>query len=86
MFNSANFILLGLYWLLRKEFVSTLNVVVNGKFCSVISGIHFRFSWVLPFFKTGYKKDLEVKDIYNSTRPDLSGPLGDALERYQLFV
>lgn len=39
------------------------------------------FCWVLPFFKTGYKKDLEVKDIYNSTQEDLSGPLGDELER-----
>ncbi|KAF7283323.1 ATP-binding cassette sub-family C member 4-like [Rhynchophorus ferrugineus] len=39
------------------------------------------FCWVLPFFKTGYQKDLEVKDIYNSTKKDLSGPLGDALER-----
>lgn len=39
------------------------------------------FCWVLPFFRTGYQKDLEVKDIYNSTKEDLSGPLGDALER-----
>ncbi|XP_060517596.1 ATP-binding cassette sub-family C member 4-like [Cylas formicarius] len=39
------------------------------------------FCWVLPFFKYGYNKDLEVKDIYNSVKDDLSGPLGDALEK-----
>ncbi|KAL1513745.1 hypothetical protein ABEB36_003115 [Hypothenemus hampei] len=49
---------------------------IKANFCNRLF-----FCWVLPFFKTGYKKDLEVKDIYNSTSPDLSGPLGDALER-----
>ncbi|CAH1159391.1 unnamed protein product [Phaedon cochleariae] len=38
------------------------------------------FCWVLPFLTYGYKKDLEVKDIYNTTNSDLSGPLGDKLE------
>ncbi|ENN81636.1 hypothetical protein YQE_01967, partial [Dendroctonus ponderosae] len=37
--------------------------------------------WVLPFFKLGYQKDLQVKDIYNTTKGDLSQPLGDILER-----
>ncbi|CAG9768844.1 unnamed protein product [Ceutorhynchus assimilis] len=49
---------------------------IKANFCNRLF-----FCWVLPFFKTGYNKDLEVKDIYNSTTPDLSGPLGDALER-----
>ncbi|XP_050294891.1 ATP-binding cassette subfamily C member 4-like [Anthonomus grandis grandis] len=49
---------------------------IKANFCNRLF-----FCWVLPFFKTGYKKDLEVKDIYNSTSPDLSGPLGDALEK-----
>ncbi|XP_066255286.1 ATP-binding cassette subfamily C member 4-like [Euwallacea similis] len=48
---------------------------IKANFCNRLF-----FCWVLPFFKTGYSKDLEVKDIYNSTRPDLSGPLGNALE------
>ncbi|CAG9768636.1 unnamed protein product [Ceutorhynchus assimilis] len=39
------------------------------------------FCWVLPFFKIGYNKDLQTKDIYNTTKKDLSGPLGDILER-----
>nr|XP_023011971.1 multidrug resistance-associated protein 4-like [Leptinotarsa decemlineata]XP_023011972.1 multidrug resistance-associated protein 4-like [Leptinotarsa decemlineata] len=39
------------------------------------------FCWFLPFFKYGYQKDLEVKDIYNATKEDLSAPLGDVLER-----
>ncbi|XP_050294676.1 ATP-binding cassette subfamily C member 4-like [Anthonomus grandis grandis] len=39
------------------------------------------YCWVLPFFKVGYNNDLHIKDIYNTTKPDLSGPLGDALER-----
>uniref|UniRef100_A0AAR5QIW1 ABC transmembrane type-1 domain-containing protein n=1 Tax=Dendroctonus ponderosae TaxID=77166 RepID=A0AAR5QIW1_DENPD len=39
------------------------------------------FCWVLPFFKLGYQKDLQVKDIYNTTKGDLSQPLGDILER-----
>ncbi|KAJ8967792.1 hypothetical protein NQ317_014818 [Molorchus minor] len=39
------------------------------------------FCWVLPFIRFGYKNDLEIKDIYNTTKQDLSGPLGDKLER-----
>ncbi|KAH1001566.1 hypothetical protein HUJ04_005565 [Dendroctonus ponderosae] len=38
-------------------------------------------SWVLPVFKLGYQKDLQVEDIYNTTKADLSQPLGDILER-----
>ncbi|CAH1159389.1 unnamed protein product [Phaedon cochleariae] len=40
------------------------------------------FCWVLPFFKYGYKRDLETTDIYNATKNDLSAPLGDELEKY----
>uniref|UniRef100_A0AAR5P3C7 Multidrug resistance-associated protein 4-like n=1 Tax=Dendroctonus ponderosae TaxID=77166 RepID=A0AAR5P3C7_DENPD len=58
-----------------KKFVNP-SPEIKANFCNRLF-----FCWVLPFFKTGYSKDLEVKDIYNSTNPDLSGPLGDALEK-----
>ncbi|XP_065162760.1 probable multidrug resistance-associated protein lethal(2)03659 [Atheta coriaria] len=38
------------------------------------------FGWVLPFFRIGLKKNIELKDLYNSTKPDLSEQLGNALE------
>lgn len=65
-----------------------LNLFFMGYLCSSILNISrgiwlfFLFSWILPFFKYGYKNDLKIKDIYNTTDRDLSGPLGDALERY----
>ncbi|CAG9819495.1 unnamed protein product [Phaedon cochleariae] len=40
------------------------------------------FCWILPFFKIGYQKDLDVQDLYNATKGDLSGTLGDELEKY----
>ncbi|KAG5881559.1 hypothetical protein JTB14_033064 [Gonioctena quinquepunctata] len=40
------------------------------------------YCWFLPFFKFAYKKDLQVKDIYNASKEDLSASLGDELERY----
>ncbi|KAF7280544.1 hypothetical protein GWI33_005747 [Rhynchophorus ferrugineus] len=39
------------------------------------------FCWLLPFLKLGYEIDLHIKDIYNTVKEDLSGPLGDTLER-----
>ncbi|ENN79951.1 hypothetical protein YQE_03598, partial [Dendroctonus ponderosae] len=63
-----------------KKFVNP-SPEIKANFCNRLF-----FCWVLPFFKTGYSKDLEVKDIYNSTNPDLSGPLGDALEKMLIPV
>nr|CAH7718231.1 unnamed protein product [Callosobruchus chinensis] len=39
------------------------------------------YCWFVPFLKYGYENDLEIKDIYNTTKQDLSGDLGDQLER-----
>ncbi|RZC37765.1 ABC tran and/or MMR HSR1 domain containing protein [Asbolus verrucosus] len=39
------------------------------------------FVWILPFFKYGYRNDLEIKDLYNCAKADLSGSLGDKMER-----
>ncbi|GJQ70582.1 hypothetical protein Trydic_g22981 [Trypoxylus dichotomus] len=39
------------------------------------------FCWIFPFFKYGYKHDLETKDLYNTQQPDLSEPLGNILEK-----
>ena len=38
------------------------------------------FWWVFPLLRTGYKKDLELNDIYNPLREDVSRNLGDYLE------
>ncbi|KAI2474234.1 ATP binding cassette (ABC) transporter subfamily C member, partial [Diabrotica virgifera virgifera] len=37
--------------------------------------------WFLPFFKYGYKNDVELKDIYNATKPDMSESLGNQLQK-----
>lgn len=34
-----------------------------------------------PLFQHGRRNDLEVKDLHNALPPDLSEPLGDALEK-----
>ncbi|XP_044730121.1 probable multidrug resistance-associated protein lethal(2)03659 [Chrysoperla carnea] len=39
------------------------------------------FLWQIPLFRKGLKKDLDVEDIYNAKKADLSEPLGDTLER-----
>nr|CAH7718236.1 unnamed protein product [Callosobruchus chinensis] len=39
------------------------------------------YCWVLPFFKHGYRTHLRVKDIYNTTKDDMSETLADRLER-----
>ncbi|CAH0557612.1 unnamed protein product [Brassicogethes aeneus] len=40
------------------------------------------FCWLLPFFKYGYKNDLQLKDIYNTANKDATGPLADELEKH----
>ncbi|KAJ8980199.1 hypothetical protein NQ317_003764 [Molorchus minor] len=45
------------------------------------SAVSFPYNWIIPFFKYGYKNDLESKDIYNTTNKDICGPLADSLER-----
>ncbi|KAB0798124.1 hypothetical protein PPYR_09117 [Photinus pyralis] len=40
------------------------------------------FCWVLPLFYKGFKKDLEVQDLYNVNQCDLSSKLGNKIERY----
>ncbi|XP_044730120.1 ATP-binding cassette sub-family C member 4-like isoform X2 [Chrysoperla carnea] len=39
------------------------------------------FLWQIPLFWKGLKKDLDVEDIYNAKKSDLSETLGDSLER-----
>ncbi|KAG5878881.1 hypothetical protein JTB14_005772 [Gonioctena quinquepunctata] len=39
------------------------------------------FGYTFPIFKTGYKKKLEVDDLYNPLKSDRSSVLGDNLER-----
>nr|XP_023022905.1 probable multidrug resistance-associated protein lethal(2)03659 [Leptinotarsa decemlineata] len=39
------------------------------------------FCWILPFFKNGYKNDLQLKDIYKATSRDQCGKLADELEK-----
>uniref|UniRef100_A0A6P7GCD8 Multidrug resistance-associated protein 4-like n=1 Tax=Diabrotica virgifera virgifera TaxID=50390 RepID=A0A6P7GCD8_DIAVI len=36
--------------------------------------------WILPFLKYGYQNDIGMKDVYNTTQADQSGPLGDELQ------
>ncbi|CAG9863420.1 unnamed protein product [Phyllotreta striolata] len=37
--------------------------------------------WFLPFFKFGYSNEIKLADLYNATKSDLSGPLGDQLQK-----
>lgn len=39
------------------------------------------FSWALPFFKKGYKKILQLEDIFRVLSNDRSEVLGDRLEK-----
>ncbi|VVC32361.1 ABC transporter type 1, transmembrane domain,ABC transporter-like,P-loop containing nucleoside triphosphate [Cinara cedri] len=39
------------------------------------------FSWILKLFKTGYKRDLEENDVYNTLTDHESSPLGSDLEK-----
>ncbi|XP_056645129.1 ATP-binding cassette subfamily C member 4-like [Diorhabda sublineata] len=39
------------------------------------------YLWFLPFFKFGYNNDIVLQDVYNAAKADLSGLLGDALQR-----
>nr|CAD7572512.1 unnamed protein product [Timema californicum] len=41
----------------------------------------FLFWWTLDFFKKGYTRTLEIEDLYNPMKKDLSNVLGDRLER-----
>lgn len=41
----------------------------------------YSFSWTFPLFKHGLKNNLEMKDVYNATRRDQSGNLGNKLEK-----
>ena len=38
------------------------------------------FIWVLPLFREGKKKDLELDDLYDPVEDDLAGKLGDDIE------
>ncbi|ODM90032.1 Multidrug resistance-associated protein 4 [Orchesella cincta] len=38
------------------------------------------FWWVIPIFREGRKKNLEVNDMFDTLPDDLSGPLGDEFE------
>ncbi|KAK4879098.1 hypothetical protein RN001_007244 [Aquatica leii] len=39
------------------------------------------FCWTFPIFCYGYKNNLEIKDLYNINKCDISDTLGDTLER-----
>lgn len=38
------------------------------------------FTWTIPIFKMGYKKVLQMEDMYRPLKCDLSDSLGDRLE------
>lgn len=38
------------------------------------------FTWILPFFKKSYKRDLEIADVYRPLKSDRSEILGQRLE------
>lgn len=39
------------------------------------------FLWLIPFFRRGYKKELETEDLYDVLKHDSTGFLGDKLEK-----
>lgn len=39
------------------------------------------FTWTIPMFVKGYKKDLEMHDMYQPLTCDRSDSLGDRLEK-----
>lgn len=41
----------------------------------------FLFTWTVPLFLKGYKKDLELSDMYEPLNCDRSDNLGDRLEK-----
>lgn len=41
--------------------------------------------WTTRIFIKGYKKDLEVEDLYDPLEEHESGKLGDALEKYAFY-
>lgn len=43
------------------------------------------FAWTVPLFVKGYKKDLDMDDIYRPLHSDRSDGLGDRLERCVVF-
>lgn len=38
------------------------------------------FTWTIPLFKKGFKKDLQLDDIFQSLKCDKADSLGDRLE------
>lgn len=38
------------------------------------------FTWTIPFFRKGYKKILQIDDVYKPLSCDRSQQLGDRLE------
>lgn len=38
------------------------------------------FTWTIPMFRRGYKKVLQMEDMYRPLKCDLSDSLGDRLE------
>lgn len=39
------------------------------------------FTWTVPMFQKGYRKELEMDDIYQPLHCDRSNKLGDRLEK-----
>jgi ATP-binding cassette subfamily C (CFTR/MRP) protein 4 len=39
------------------------------------------FSWTLPLFIEGYKRDLEVEDLFDPLKEHSSSHLGDKIEK-----
>lgn len=48
----------------------------NANFLSKIT-----FIWTVSLFRKGYRKDLEVEDLYRTLKSDESERLGDRLEK-----
>ena len=42
----------------------------------------YLFRWINPLLGKGYKKDLEIEDIYQNLKADSSEDLGEQLQRW----
>lgn len=72
------------YWfdktIWRSLFIRSLDICLNTGKNNKKSCLKY-FRYTLGMFKTGYRKTLEVDDLYNPIKADRSQTLGDRLER-----
>lgn len=64
----------------NMDFVKS-SLVPNPRDTANILSILF-FSWTIPIFKKGYRKLLEIEDVFRPLQVDKSQSLGERLQRY----